>query len=80
LSVFKEVSWDFLFSLKEIEQLMHEAAVRNITLGISMDLTLTVNDGYQQVVPYKNEALSGLLCFHAIAPRELCGGLPPSPR
>jgi len=77
LNVLSEVSWGFLFSPSEIMQLLWEAADKNITVGISLNLTVMINDGYIQDVRYNNEALSGKLCFHVKQPEQNCGGLPP---
>jgi len=77
LSPMHEVSWGFLLSPREIAQLISEAAVQNMTGGIIVDLTVNVDDGYKQVIPYRNEAISILLCFRPMTPADVCGGLPP---
>lgn len=74
-----EVSWGFLFSPTELAQLLSEAAVQNVTGGLVVDLTLSINDGYMQVIPYRNEAISIQLCFRPRTPTDVCGGLPPMP-
>uniref|UniRef100_A0A7S1WMA2 Uncharacterized protein n=1 Tax=Alexandrium catenella TaxID=2925 RepID=A0A7S1WMA2_ALECA len=79
LSPLYEVSWGFLFSPKEIAELLSETAVQNVTGGLVVDLTLNINDGYTQVIPYRNEAISLQLCFHPTTPKDVCGGLPHAP-
>lgn len=76
LNPLSEVSWGFLFSVREILDLLEEAAERNITVGIDLELTVAIADDYVQTFRYENEALSGMLCFHATAPTKVCGGLP----
>jgi len=70
-----EVSWDFLFSPDEILQLLMEAARRNISVGISLDLTVSIGDGYVQTFHYNNNELAGWLCFNPWTPEHRCGGL-----
>jgi len=77
LHVLSEVSWSFLLSPQEIWELIEEGASQKVTVGVDLLVTLEINDGFLQEVRYKNDALSGILCFHATEPQESCGGLPP---
>merc|ERR1712014_234255 len=79
LSVLKEVNWKFLFSPKEIFDLMREAAVKKISVGIDLNLTILIREAYTQEIHYENNQLSGQLCFHPFTPSGNCGGLPLNP-
>lgn len=79
LNVLSEVNWGFLFSARHILELLAEAAKRNVTVGVQLNLALEIDDGYEQEVHYKNHALSSVLCFHPFSVATVCGGIPPMP-
>mmetsp|Transcript_116281 Transcript_116281/g.282194 ORF Transcript_116281/g.282194 Transcript_116281/m.282194 type:complete len:539 (-) Transcript_116281:41-1657(-) len=77
LNPLQEISWGFLFSPLELQQLLKEASQQVLAGGVIVDLTVRVEDGYEQAIPYRNEAIDILLCFRSVTPSDLCGGLPP---
>lgn len=79
LDPIKEANFGFLGNPKEIFELMREGLSKRITLGISLNLTVLIDDSYEQLVPYENNALWGDLCFSLRAPTTNCGGLPLNP-
>eukprot|EP00928_Gymnodinium_smaydae_P075929 TRINITY_DN5894_c1_g3_i1.p1 TRINITY_DN5894_c1_g3~~TRINITY_DN5894_c1_g3_i1.p1 ORF type:complete len:584 (+),score=69.90 TRINITY_DN5894_c1_g3_i1:60-1811(+) len=79
LNVLSEVNWGFLLSPKEIFELLREAASMKVVVGVSLNLTIAIDDGYEQLVPYDNNQLTGILCFHVTKPKKNCGGLPNMP-
>eukprot|EP00928_Gymnodinium_smaydae_P088316 TRINITY_DN72422_c0_g1_i1.p1 TRINITY_DN72422_c0_g1~~TRINITY_DN72422_c0_g1_i1.p1 ORF type:complete len:563 (-),score=28.55 TRINITY_DN72422_c0_g1_i1:59-1747(-) len=79
LNVLSEVNWKFLSSQREIRDLIKDAVSMKVVVGVSVNLTISIDDGFEQVVPYENNQLEGRLCFHMVKPRQNCGGLPNMP-
>lgn len=65
-----EVSFPDMNTLMD---LVHEAAQRRITVGVDAEFLLTVMPGFEQTIPYKNDGIYGMVCYHAVLPSTPCG-------
>lgn len=65
-----EVSFPDMDTLMD---LVHEAAERRITVGVDAEFLLTVMPGFEQTIPYKNDGIYGMVCYHAVLPSTPCG-------
>jgi hypothetical protein len=61
-------------SISTIKELIEEAAMENITVGVKVTLHCTVGGepGFYQRVEYTNKALHGALCYHVANPAYPC--------
>jgi len=80
LNPITEVDYHVLGNGHAILDLMKEGLHHQVTLGIELNLTVEIDDGFEQVVPYENNALCGALCFSVSKPKQYCGGLAPNSR
>lgn len=62
-------------SPQEIWDLAHEAADSKVTVGINADVVMIIDPAYEQEINYKNNKVSGEMCYHAFTPSKICGGL-----
>jgi len=61
-------------TISTIKDLIEEAAMENITVGVKVTLHCTVGGepGFYQRVEYTNKALNGALCYHVASPAHSC--------
>jgi len=61
-------------NLQELIDLASQAAHKKMTLGVKAELHLIVDNGYRQQINYKNNEVSGLVCYHLSSPPKICKG------
>jgi len=75
LNPISEVSWSTLTSPSVLGALALQAINQSVSLGVKLNLTASIG-GFVQQVRYKNNKLSGRVCYNLAMPRGHCGGLP----
>jgi len=62
-----EIVWPTFKSIAEV------LGTHRLTVGVDVNIDLTIMPGYRQTVNYQNSAIYGEICIHATMPTEKCG-------